>query len=125
MRPTQTTPYIGETCKFIGRKPLIFWGRKNPMSHLSRIKNPDLPYLSIAAALRAYVLRPASLDVSASLGTTASFSSLLRPGFTISQLCLANCLLCLIAIAYFLYLNYPLCTISCIDYYYIRHASPP
>ena len=33
------------------------------MSHLSRMKNPDLPYPSVAAALRAYVLRPASLDV--------------------------------------------------------------
>ena len=33
------------------------------MSHLSRIKNPDLLYLSIAAALRAYVLHPASLDI--------------------------------------------------------------
>src|SRR6266704_796411 len=70
------------------------------MSHLSRIKNPDLPYPSVAAALQAYVLRPASLDVSATLGTTASFSGLLRLGFTMSQLCLANCLLCLIAIAF-------------------------
>jgi len=51
------------------------------MSHLSRMKNPDLPYLSVAAALRAYVLRPASLDVLATLGTTASFSGLSRPGF--------------------------------------------
>ena len=68
------------------------------MSHLNRIKNPDLPYPSVAAALRAYVLRPASLDVSASLGTTTSFSGLLRPGFTTSKLCLANYLLCLIAI---------------------------
>ena len=33
------------------------------MSHLSRIKNPDLLYPSVAAALRAYVLRPASLDI--------------------------------------------------------------
>ena len=29
-------------------------GRKNPISHLSRIKNPELPCLHIAAALRAY-----------------------------------------------------------------------
>src|SRR6266567_3094139 len=100
MRPTQTTPYTGETCKFIGRKPLICWGRKNPISHLSRMKNPDLPYPSVAAALWAYILHPASLNVSATLGTTASFFGLLRPGFTISQLCLANCLLCLIAIAF-------------------------
>ena len=54
MRPMQTTLYIGETCKFIGRKPLIYWGRKNPISHLSRIKNPELPYLHVAAALQAY-----------------------------------------------------------------------
>ena len=71
------------------------------MSHLSRMKNPDLLYPSVAAALRAYVLRPASLDVSATLGTTASFSGLLRPGFTTSQLCLTNCLPCLVAVALF------------------------
>jgi hypothetical protein len=33
------------------------------MSHLSRIKNPDLPYLSIAAALQAYSYVLSSLDV--------------------------------------------------------------
>ena len=54
MRPMQTTPYTGETYKFIGRKPLICWGRKNPISHLSRMKNPELPCLHVAAALRAY-----------------------------------------------------------------------
>ena len=98
MRPTQTTPYTGETYKFTGRKPLICWGRKNPISHLSRIKNPDLPYPSVVAALRAYVLRPAFLDILATLGTTTSFSSLLRPGFTISWLYLANYLLYLITV---------------------------
>jgi hypothetical protein len=63
MRPTQTTLYIGETYKFTGRKPLIYWGRKNPISHLSRIKNPSLPCPSIAAALRAYGYVLSSLDV--------------------------------------------------------------
>ena len=48
------------------------------MSHLSRIKNPDLPYLSIAA-LRAYVLYPASLDISATLGTTISLTMTCSP----------------------------------------------
>ena len=128
MRPTQTTLYTGETCKFTGRKPLIYWGRKNPISHLSRMKNPDLPYPSVAAALRAYVLRPASLDVSATLGTTASFSGLLRPGFTTSQLYLANCLLCLVAIALFpiSYLS-PVCyLLLTVDHCHIRYAfSPP
>ena len=49
------------------------------MSHLSRIKNPNLPYPSVAAALRAYVLRPASLDVSATLGTTTSLTRIYSP----------------------------------------------
>ena len=54
IQPTQTTLYTGETCKFTGRKPLIYWGRKNPISHLSRIKNPKLPCLYVVVALRAY-----------------------------------------------------------------------
>jgi hypothetical protein len=41
IRPIQTTLYIKETYKFIGRKPLIYWGRKNP----------NLLYLDIATAL--------------------------------------------------------------------------
>ena len=100
-------------------------GEENPISHLSRIKNPDLPYLSIAAALRAYVLRPASLDVSASLGTTASFSGLLRPGFTTSQLCLANCLSCLVAVAFVSHILTIPCMLSLVDHCHIRHASFP
>ena len=86
------------------------------------MKNPDLLYLSIATALRAYVLRPTSLDVLATLGTTTSFSSLLRPGFTTSQLYLANYLLCLIAVSYILTIPYIL---SLINYYYIRYAFFP
>src|SRR6266699_2935560 len=93
------------------------------MSHLSRMKNPDLLYPSVAAALRAYVLRPASLDVLVSLGTTASFSGLSRPGFTTSQLCLANCLPCLVAFVSHI-LTIP-CVLSLVDHCYIRHASPP
>ena len=92
------------------------------MSHLSRIKNPDLPYPSVAAALRAYVLCPTSLDVLAPLGTTASFSGLSRPGLTTSQLCLANCLPCLIAlISYILTIPYVLSLILTIAIY----AIPP
>ena len=49
------------------------------MSHLRRIKNPNLPYSSVAAALRAYILRPASLDVLASLGTTVSLTGTYSP----------------------------------------------
>ena len=46
------------------------------MSHLSRIKNPVLPCLSVAAALRAYGYVLSSLDDLNSLGTTASFLGL-------------------------------------------------
>ena len=49
------------------------------MSHLSRIKNPDLLYLFIAAALWAYILCPASLDILATLGITISLTRTYRP----------------------------------------------
>src|SRR6266705_5198129 len=112
----------GKTCRLQEEKPYS-WGRKNPMSHLSRMKNPDLPYPSVAAALQAYALRPASLDILVSLGTTASFSGLLRPGFTTSQLCLTIYLLCLVAfVSYILTIPYML---SLVNYCYIYYASPP
>src|SRR6266702_2304018 len=97
--PRRLLRYRGKTCNLQEEKPYS-WGRKNPISYLSRIKNPDLLYPSIVVALWAYILHPASLDISVTLGTTVSFSSLLRPGFTISQLCLANYLLYLITIAF-------------------------
>src|SRR5437016_5704081 len=53
----------GKLINFTGRKPLICWGRKNPISHLSRMKNPVLPlfiHSSGPAGLRLYT---ASLDV--------------------------------------------------------------
>ena len=93
------------------------------MSHLSRMKNPDLPYPSVAAALRAYVLRPASLDVLASLGTTASFSGLSKA--RVHYVPARPCQLITVSCYYFPYLNHPLCAISCVDHCHIRHASPP
>ena len=51
--PTQTTPSQGKTCNLQEEKPCS-WGRKNPMSHLSRMKNTNLPCPSVAAALQAY-----------------------------------------------------------------------
>ncbi len=62
------------------------------MSYLSRMKNPDLPYLSVAAALWAYVLRPASLDVSATLGTIASLTRTCSP-------CLIDCRVLLLPVS--------------------------
>ena len=44
----------GKTCNLQEEKPCSCWGRKNPMSYLSRMKNPNLPCPSVAAALRAY-----------------------------------------------------------------------
>jgi hypothetical protein len=72
----QTTPSQGGKLVYLQEENPCNWGRKNPMSHLSRIKNPVLPYLSVAAALQAYGYILSSLDVLNSLGTTASLSSL-------------------------------------------------
>ena len=95
--------YSGKTCNLQEEKPYI-QGRKNPISHFSRIKNPNLLYLSIVAALQAYILRPTSLDTLASLGTTTSFFSLLQLGFTTSQLYLTNYLPYLITITFISYI---------------------
>ena len=95
------------------------------MSYLSRMKTPNLLYLSVAAALRAYILRPASLDVSATLGTTTSFSGLLRPGFTTSQLCLTNYLLYLVAIAFISYILTIPCVLSLVLTIAIYTMPPP
>src|SRR5882762_9731441 len=90
MRPTQTTPYTGETYKFTGRKPLICWGRKNPMSYLSRMKNPDLPCPSVAAALRAYSYVLSSIDVRTPWEPLLPSPAYPKLGFTTSQLGLAD-----------------------------------
>jgi hypothetical protein len=51
----QTTSSQGENLCIYRKKTLqLGWGRKNPMSHLSRIKNPNLLYPSVTAALQAY-----------------------------------------------------------------------
>src|SRR6266576_4821057 len=125
-RPTQTTPYTGETCKFTGRKPLICWGRKNPMSYLSRMKNPGLPlfvHSSSPAGLRLYT---ASLDVFELLRNHCFLLWLIkaRVYYILAmpcQLLAVSCYCCFC----FLYLNHPLYAISCINYCYIRYASSP
>src|SRR6266700_6255593 len=95
------------------------------MSYPSRMKNPDLPYPSIAAALRAYVLRPAALNVQPpwepllpSLAYQGRGS--LRPSYALPITC---CILLLLLC--FPYLNHPLYAISYIDHCHIRHASTP
>ena len=61
------------------------------MSHLSRMKTPDLPYLSVAAALRAYSYVLSSLlDVQSPWEPLLPSLAYLKPGFTISQLGLTN-----------------------------------
>ena len=82
------------------------------MSHLSRMKNPDLPYLSVAAALRAYVLRPASLDISATLGTTASLTRTCGP-------CLIDCRISLLPVSWPSPIYYLL-----FNHCYVRYAPP-
>src|SRR6266702_2731576 len=111
MRPTETTLYTGETCKFTGRKPLICWVRKNPMSHLSRMKNPGLPlfvHSSGPAGLRPHT---AFLDVRTPWEPLLPSLAYPKPGFTTSQLSFTNRLP--YACSCVLYLDHPLCAISC------------
>jgi len=81
------------------------------MSSLSRMKNPDLLYLHVAAALRAYSTS-SSLDVLNSLGTTASFSSLskARVYYVLARPCQLIAVYLLLPLPY---LNHPLYAISC------------
>jgi hypothetical protein len=53
----------GKLVVYMKKTLQLGWRRKNPISYLSRIKNPDLPCPSIAAALRAYGYVLSSLDV--------------------------------------------------------------
>ncbi len=110
MWPTQTTPSQGGKLVYLQEENPCSWGRKNPMSSLSRMKNPELPCLHVAAALRAYSTS-SSLDVLNSLGTTTSLSSLskARVHYVLARPCRS--------IAIYLlplpYLDCPLYAISC------------
>ena len=81
------------------------------MSHLSRMKNPDLPCPSVAAALRAYSYVLSSLDCLNSLGTTASFSSLSKAG--VHYVPARPCRSIAVYLLFLPYLDRPLCAISC------------
>src|SRR6266566_2771052 len=123
MWPTQTTLSQGGKLVYLQEENPYSWGRKNPISNLSRIKNPDLPYLHIAAALRAYSIS-SSLDILNSLGTTTSLSSLSK--VRVYYIPARPCQSITVYFLPLLYLNYPLCTISClVNYCYIYYASPP
>ena len=91
------------------------------MSHLSRIKKPDLPCPSVAAALRAYLYVLSSLDVRTPWEPL--LPSLAYPKLRFApQLGLADRLPCACCVPY---LNHPLCAISYINHCHIRHASFP
>jgi hypothetical protein len=125
MRPTQTTLYIGETCKFTGRKPLICWGRKNPISYLSRMKNPGLPLFVHSSGPTGLLLHTASLDVRTPWELLLPSLAYPKPGFTTSQLSFTNRLPYTCSCVP--YLNHPLCAISycLVNHYHIHYASPP
>ena len=124
MRPTQTTLYTGETCKFTGRKPLICWGRKNPMSHLSRMKNPGLPLFVHSNSPAGLQLYTASLDVWTPWEPLLPSLAYPKPGFTTSQLSFTNRLpyACSCSVSWPSPVCYLLLTV---DHCHIRHASTP
>ena len=92
------------------------------MSHLSRIKNPDLLYPSVAAALRAYNYVLSSLDVQTPweplLPSLAYLSwGLLRPS--------RPCQLIAMSCYCFPYLGHPLYAISCLTIAIYAMPFPP
>src|SRR6266576_6688332 len=100
--PTQTTlSQGGKTCNLQEEKPCS-WGRKNPMSHLSWMKNPGLPCSSIAAALRAYGYVLSSLDVRTPWEPLLPSLAYLKLRFTTSQLGLTHRLLYFVIVSYIL-----------------------
>src|SRR6266699_6134119 len=122
IQPTQTTLYIGETCKFTGRKPLICWGRKNPISHLSRMKNP-------VCLVRIYLrpCGPTAISCTVLLRCFSHFGNycfllwLIKAG--VHYVLAMPCQLLAVSYCRFPYLDHPLCAISCIDHCHIRYAS--
>src|SRR6266576_6046112 len=113
--PTQTTLLQGgKLVNLQEENPCSCWGRKNPMSHLSRMKNPDLPCPSIAVALRAYDYVLSSIDVRTPWEPLLPSPAHPKLGFTTSQLGLADRSPCAYCACCFLpYLNRPLYAISC------------
>ena len=107
--------YRGKTCVFMGRKPCS-QGRKNP----------NLPCLSIAAALQAYSYVLSSLDIRTPQELLLPSPAYLKLGFTMSQLGHTNqspCACCFLLFSYILTVPYIL---SLVNYYYIHLApSPP
>src|SRR5882757_11546903 len=89
----------GKLIVYMKKTLQLGWGRKNPMSHLSRMKNPDLPCPSVAAALRAYDYVLSSLDFRTPWEPLLPSLAHPKLGFTTSQLGLANRSLCLVVVS--------------------------
>ena len=73
------------------------------------MKNPDLLYPSVVAALRAYSYVLYSLDILTSLGITASFSGLSKAG--VHYVPARPCQLITVLVISYIF-NYPLYAIS-------------
>ena len=106
--PRRLLRYRGKTCNLYKENPAVR-GRKNPISHLSWIKNPKLLYLYIVRPYRP-IATSSSLDILNSLKTTTSFSSLFRARV---HYVLAKSYQLIAIYSCVLYLNHPLYTISC------------
>jgi hypothetical protein len=92
------------------------------MSHLSRMKNPDLPYPSIAAALRAYSYVLSSLDVRSPWEPLLPSLAYPKLGFTPARPYQLVTVSRYLVISHILTIPY---TLSLVNHCYIRLASPP
>ena len=97
-------------------------GRKNPISHLSRIKNPDLPYPSIAAALQAYGYVLSSLNIQTPQEPLLPSLAYLSQGSLRPNQALPTDCCVFIVVSHILTIP---CVLSLVNHCLIHHASPP
>ena len=93
------------------------------MSHLSKIKNPDLPMSVRSSGPAGLRTTSCLLGCFSHLGNHCFLLWLIKAG--VHYIPAMPCQLLAVSYCRFPYLDHPLCAISCIDHCHIRHASSP
>ena len=125
MWPTQTTPSQGGKLVYLQEENPCSLGEEKPYKLPQSDKKPQFAmsvYSSGPAGLQLCPVPP-SLDILNSLGTTASFSSLFKTG--VHYILARPCRLIAVYLLFLLYLDRPLCAISCWLLLYILCLPPP
>ena len=116
MWPTQTTPSQGGKLVYLQEENPCSLGEEKPYELPQSDKKPRFAMSARSSGPAGLRLRPVppSLDVLNSLRTTASFSSLSKAGvhYVLARPCRSIAVYLLLL--FLLYLNRPLCAISCL-----------